>query len=187
MDANQLGVLVKLLNPMIEEKIQSLITNSMLTDIEKDVVKKRRFHNMTLEDVGKEYGVTRERIRQVEAKAFRKLRQRPSNTLHELIPIQEMSRLKESLNILSEYLNEKSEPLLDEADAFKRMSIDDLELSVRPYNTLKRAGIHTVYDLTQYSLDDLMRVRNLGRHSYNEIVEKVENVPDFEWRGEDDE
>ena len=45
------------------------------------------------------------------------------------------------------------------------MSIDELELSVRSYNCLKRAGINTVEELCNKTSDDMMKVRNLGRKS----------------------
>ena len=56
------------------------------------------------------------------------------------------------------------------------MTIDDLELSVRSYNCLKRAGINTVQDLTSRSEDDMMKVRNLGRKSLDEVMEKLHSM-----------
>ena len=55
-------------------------------------------------------------------------------------------------------------------------SIDELELSVRSYNCLKRAGINTVEDLCAKSRDDLMKVRNMGRKSLDEILNKLEGM-----------
>ena len=55
-------------------------------------------------------------------------------------------------------------------------SIDELELSVRSYNCLKRAGINTVEDLCAKSMDDLMKVRNMGRKSLDEILNKLESM-----------
>jgi len=54
-------------------------------------------------------------------------------------------------------------------DKFETMSIEQLDLTVRSYNCLKRAGIDWVYELTSKSLKDLMRVRNMGRKSIEEI------------------
>lgn len=51
------------------------------------------------------------------------------------------------------------------------MSIDELDLSVRTYNCLKRAGIDTVEDLCNKTPDDMCRVRNLGRRSLEEIIQ----------------
>ncbi|MBR0137117.1 MAG: DNA-directed RNA polymerase subunit alpha, partial [Erysipelotrichaceae bacterium] len=53
------------------------------------------------------------------------------------------------------------------------MLIEDLDLSVRSYNCLKRAGIQTVEELTQKTEDEMMRVRNLGKKSLKEIKEKI--------------
>lgn len=53
------------------------------------------------------------------------------------------------------------------------MNIEDLDLSVRSYNCLKRAGINTVAELVQKSEDDMMKVRNLGRKSLEEVKKKL--------------
>ncbi|MBQ2712878.1 MAG: DNA-directed RNA polymerase subunit alpha [Clostridia bacterium] len=53
------------------------------------------------------------------------------------------------------------------------MNIEDMDLSVRSYNCLKRAGIHTVEDLTKKSEDDMLKVRNLGRKSLDEVIHKL--------------
>ncbi|MGN0480163.1 MAG: DNA-directed RNA polymerase subunit alpha [Lachnospiraceae bacterium] len=56
------------------------------------------------------------------------------------------------------------------------MSIDELELSVRSYNCLKRAGINTVMELTNKTPDDMMKVRNLGRKSLDEVLAKLKEL-----------
>ena len=56
------------------------------------------------------------------------------------------------------------------------MSIDELELSVRSYNCLKRAGINTVAELCDKSPDDMMKVRNLGRKSMEEVEQKLSEL-----------
>ena len=56
------------------------------------------------------------------------------------------------------------------------MSIDELELSVRSYNCLKRAGINTVEELTNRTSDDMMKVRNLGRKSLEEVLFKLKEL-----------
>ena len=53
------------------------------------------------------------------------------------------------------------------------MSIEDLELSVRSFNCLKRAGISTVEDLTSKTISDMMKVRNLGKKSLDEVTNKL--------------
>jgi DNA-directed RNA polymerase subunit alpha len=56
------------------------------------------------------------------------------------------------------------------------MSIDELELSVRSYNCLKRAGINTVEELTNRTPEDMMKVRNLGRKSLEEVLGKLKEL-----------
>ena len=56
------------------------------------------------------------------------------------------------------------------------MSIEDLDLSVRSYNCLKRAGINTVEDLASKSEGDMMKVRNLGRKSLEEVLKKMADL-----------
>lgn len=53
------------------------------------------------------------------------------------------------------------------------MNIEDMDLSVRSYNCLKRANIHTVEDLTKRTEDDMLKVRNLGRKSLDEVIAKL--------------
>jgi len=55
----------------------------------------------------------------------------------------------------------------------QQMMIEDLDLSVRSYNCLKRAGIQTVEELTQKTEDEMMRVRNLGKKSLKEVKDKL--------------
>lgn len=55
------------------------------------------------------------------------------------------------------------------------MAIEDMDLSVRSYNCLKRANIHTVEDLTKKTEDEMLKVRNLGRKSLDEVILKLES------------
>lgn len=56
------------------------------------------------------------------------------------------------------------------------MSIEDMDLSVRSYNCLKRAGINTVEDLIKKTEDDMLKVKNLGRKSLDEVIHKLEGL-----------
>lgn len=64
----------------------------------------------------------------------------------------------------------------DEKEKVLEMSIDELELSVRSYNCLKRAGINTVEELCNRTSDDMMKVRNLGRKSLEEVLAKLKEL-----------
>ena len=56
------------------------------------------------------------------------------------------------------------------------MSVEDMDLSVRSYNCLKRAGINTVEDLIKKTEDDMLKVKNLGRKSLDEVIHKLESL-----------
>lgn len=64
----------------------------------------------------------------------------------------------------------------DEKEKVLEMSIDELELSVRSYNCLKRAGINTVEELCSKTSDDMMKVRNLGKKSLEEVLAKLKEL-----------
>jgi len=92
--------------------------------------------------------------------------------------------------VLSEHLNafidlsesaKSVEVMVDEKDKNEKakvleMNIDELELSVRSYNCLKRAGINTVEELTTRTSEDMMKVRNLGRKSLEEVLGKLKEL-----------
>lgn len=72
-----------------------------------------------------------------------------------------------------EIMVEKEE---DQKEKALEMTIEELELSVRSFNCLKRAAINTVEELTQKSEDDMMKVRNLGKKSLDEVKAKLEEL-----------
>ncbi|EGD46799.1 DNA-directed RNA polymerase, alpha subunit [Ruminiclostridium papyrosolvens DSM 2782] len=89
--------------------------------------------------------------------------------------------------ILSEHLNlfvdlsdqaKHTEIMVEKEETKKEkvleMTIEELDLSVRSYNCLKRAGINTVEDLTNRTEEDMMKVRNLGRKSLEEVLQKLQ-------------
>jgi DNA-directed RNA polymerase subunit alpha len=64
----------------------------------------------------------------------------------------------------------------NEKEKVLEMNIDELELSVRSYNCLKRAGINTVEELCNKTSEDMMKVRNLGRKSLEEVLAKLKEL-----------
>lgn len=76
---------------------------------------------------------------------------------------------EEPVQTFVEEVDDTSEKILD-------MTIEDLDLSVRSFNCLKRAGIHSVRDLTEKSESEMMRVRNLGRKSLEEVKKKLDEL-----------
>ena len=65
------------------------------------------------------------------------------------------------------------EPVKDEPDTILKMTIEELDLSVRSFNCLKRANINTVEDLVSKTQDEMIKVRNLGRKSLEEVIQKL--------------
>ena len=172
--------------------VLAMMEAAKLTAREQDIIQKRFMQSMTLEAVGQEYGLTRDRIRQIENKALRKML-RPS--CREILQkgfyrwtLDEIEHRAES--IAAEKIAEfkrawawehPSEPVTAEEPSDSQSNvlsqpIEWLELSVRSYNCLKRANIDTVRDLTERTAESMVYVRDLGRKSLNEIREKLNQL-----------
>ena len=148
-----------------------------------------------LESVGRHFNVTRERIRQIEAKALRKLK-KTRNTFPAIFSAP--NEVNETIATLKEELRElcatpafkRVEEIICKLNRMEKMpfkytdrsfskgttdltTIDELDLSVRAYNCLKRAGINTVADIINLPKEDWFKVRNLGKKALLEIVEKM--------------
>ena len=100
---------------------------------------------------------------------------------------------KEAISLAAKVLNEHLKLFIDMSDEAKKaevmveraevkkekvleMTIEELDLSVRSFNCLKRAGIDTVEDLIERSEEDMMKVRNLGRKSLEEVIQKLSSL-----------
>ncbi len=81
----------------------------------------------------------------------------------------DLSEATKNTQVMIEKEESKKEKVLE-------MSIEELELSVRSFNCLKRAGIATVEDLTNKSEADMMKVRNLGKKSFDEVTAKLHSL-----------
>ncbi len=81
----------------------------------------------------------------------------------------DLSESAKNAEIMIEKEESKKEKVLE-------TTIEELDLSVRSYNCLKRAGINTVQDLTNRSENDMMKVRNLGRKSLEEVIAKLDSL-----------
>lgn len=90
--------------------------------------------------------------------------------------------MSEHLNLFIELSDEAmtTEVMYEKEETKKEkvleMTIEELDLSVRSFNCLKRAGINTVEDIIQKTEEDMMKVRNLGRKSLEEVIFKLENL-----------
>ena len=170
---------------------------STLTDREQTVLKFRFQEYMTFSEVGKEFKVTNERIRQIEAKALRKLRH-PSRMKYYkfgLTGIEQYNSLKDIQKLIDEKKKEldnlnyeieeavkemeriKVEPYTPKKDGTLKggQSIEELDLSVRTFNCLRRYNIRTIGQLIEVAEkeEQLLKIRNLGRKSIDEIYNKL--------------
>ena len=172
-----------------------------LSQREKDVLQMRYGELLCIDDVARRYGVTRERIRQIEYKALRRLGKpvpKPIERRHAdliLLDDGEIEIREDGKAIYRKAYNPEDNILENLVQAYfewKRVTemtklsdifIEDLDLSVRSYNCLRRAGILTLNDLTKKTEIDMMKVRNLGRKSMKEVREKL-NAMGFDFKEE---
>ena len=90
--------------------------------------------------------------------------------------------LNEHLNLFIELSDEamNTEIMVEREEKIKEkvleMTIEELDMSVRSFNCLKRAGIDTVEDLTNRTEEDMIKVRNLGKKSLEEVIQKLQSL-----------
>lgn len=155
-----------------------------LKDQEQTAIKLYYFDEMTLEEAGKELNVTRDRVRQIIAKALRKLRNPTrSNILRDGLEKREnmiAAKARIEKETTEKYLREYKEKLESEQKEKQQNptiwleeKIEELDLSIRSYNCLRRAGIYTIKEIFVKTNEELRCIRNLGRKSVDEIKEKV--------------
>lgn len=154
-----------------------------LTEREQKVIQYRYQYNMTLEEAGKEFDVTRERIRQIEAKALRKLRQPGRKSLMKAVSTRDMKELEHKYHVLeTECIRLTNEiDLIKDGEYFEpiqnitqrqKITINelDLDISVRAYNCLRRANIMTLGEIADMTESELMKIRNIGKKTVEEII-----------------
>lgn len=159
-----------------------------LTEREKKVLKYRFVEKLTYEIAAKSESVTRERIRQIEVKALRKLRhpdrakylkygvkniiQRVSEDYYK-----QFCELEGKLIELCRINEKTADEIISDARLkakYKSEELEELGLSVRSYNCLKRAGCDNIRDIAKLGCEGLKKVRNLGDHSLKEVTKKLE-------------
>lgn len=163
-----------------------------LSDREYKILQLRYGEGLTLEETGKILSITRERVRQIESKALLKLRKQKETILcADLMEEEKMlverheniiRQLREHVDFLTELLNWlEQRPLYEDEflslkgqQVYDDRPIEDLDFSIRAYNCLRRAGIEKVGDFKKFSVEELMKIRNLGRKSLREIVFKLQ-------------
>ena len=166
---------------------------STITDREEQVLRYRYQMALTYRAIGEKFGLQSERIRQIHDKAIRKLRHPARFALLRYGVVAQMERYRESCRELFYNQGYKEgfrnggmaaqAPLLsnpyqqqedDSTIPIEEASVNILDLSVRLYNCLRRANINTVGQLLDLSKESLLRIRNLGWHSLQELEMKME-------------
>ena len=162
-----------------------------LTEREQAVVEMRFKQCMTYEQTGREFNATRERIRQIEAKALRKLRHPSRLNLIKrgirgwVADVREQGRqetISEELKLVKDSVIKIANALKIDLTSVSKattenptgVAIEDLCLSVRSYNVLRSAGYNKLEDVSKHSFDELLQLRNMGRKSAMEILKVLE-------------
>lgn len=135
----------------------------LLTERERRILGFRYKEGLTYEEIGKRECVTRERIRQINAKALRKLHH-PGRLGYLKYGVSGVIA-RETESARKAALASLPKPDIPESD----IPLEELDLSLRSYNCLKRAGINSLRELSEMTYDQLCNVRNFGKKSAKEI------------------
>lgn len=171
---------VNLCNEMINK-----VLNEKLQERERRCLEMKYRDSRTLDEIGKHYGVTRERIRQIIAKAERKLRNPVNVREMQSVPLSEYLDLKREHEILKAKYEDivQSDGQETEKSTEKlgrdvlELPIEFLELSNRSFFCLRRAGCNSIADVVDLiRTRKIVRVRNLGKKSIEEICIKLKEA-----------
>lgn len=160
------------------------VVDTELSEREAKCVHLRFIDLMNYEQIAKEFNVTRERIRQILAKAIRKLRHPHRSFKYLAVQRYEYDKLQQENAMLKSYLSEieKNLKLPSDEDPFVVLPffntpVIEMDLSVRSYNCLVRRGnIKRYGDFQNYKVSDFMKIRNLGQRSLEEILGKLDKL-----------
>lgn len=179
--------------PDVRETVEKAVHS--LTECEEKVIRLFYEDNMTKEEVAAEIGRSYERVRQIKAKAMRKLKH-PSRmgyivfgdgyycskrkAYDDVYNDTVLKAIKDEENKLRIAVENRKkqiqgiDSMIPPREFFGTDEISELNLSVRSFNCLWRAGIHTIEDLRNTTYDELCRVRNLGKKGLDEILDIME-------------
>ena len=178
-----------------------------LSERERYVLECRFRYGKTLKAIGNEIGVTNEVIRQNEVKALRKLRHPSRSQPMKIETILkerdhymqradaygvELAKANEVIKELRRILDTavaglpinavaNHDPLQADVKDICNTVIEDMDLSVRTYNCVKRAGYNTLGDLLTITYEQVYKIRNLGKRSLDELIDKVHGLGFRTW------
>lgn len=161
---------------------------TFLSQRENDILHQRYKLCKTYAEIGEKYQLTGERIRKIEENALKRLRspkclkylqngifKATQTDINDAIEQVRLSELASAVAYLRELCISRSNFLEKQGPVIvtSKTEIEELCLSVRCYNSVKRAGINKVGDLEKFTFRELRRIRNLGKHSLDELIEKL--------------
>ena len=178
-----------------------------LSNREADVLRYRYQQCRTYEEISYGFDLSKERIRQIEHKALRKMKRSTVARLLKIgvvawleeqvqaeaksiadaeVPRRVYDILTERIAFAEEHMQKREEEVLrlardgDQQDVktilAENITIEEMELSVRAYNCLKRAGLNNMADIVAKTHSEMMCIRNLGRKSLEEVEQKVKEL-----------
>lgn len=154
-----------------------LIYNEYLTEREIYIIKMRFIKQLTLKHIGKLLNVGTERIRQIEAKALRKLRRKYIMNVLVYKIDNDIENKKQELNRLKNEIEKYNNLIESKGLISKDYNIYELEFSIRTTNCLVRGKIDSLKKLIKYTLNgEILKVRNLGKKCYFEILHKLQEL-----------
>lgn len=179
------------------DKVLEDCLNNMC-DRHKKAIQLYYIDNMTLEQAGKEFGVSIERFRCILNKAIKKLKINWRLFLYGEDKVNELKELNKNILEIKKEIEGKQKELDTlivissehdrllakakiENDERKKIIIEQLNLSSRTYNALRRAGLYTVGDILKLNYVKINNVRNLGKKSIDEVKNCIHNLGYKEW------
>ena len=177
-----------------------ILALSYLKEREREIIKLRYQDAKTLREIGQVFGFNSERSRQIIAHAVRMLASHkcilminkgPQGYIEEVV--EKRAKLIAEMEIEEAYKNgyqqgykdgkEQVEERIPDMIAGSNIPIEELDITIRPYNCLKNIGAKTVFDLLQLTMDEINNIKNLGKKSKIEIAKalKEKNLLNEAW------
>ena len=139
---------------------------STLAEREQKIIRMRYQEHLPLREIGVAIGVTTERIRSLDDKILRKLREP-----------QRLGYIKYGKLGYEALISQREEEKRNAVDIMQRqMTLEELDLSVRSFNCLKKRGCDTVDDVANLSEEEIIKTKNLGRKSMIEIAQALQAI-----------
>ena len=163
------------------------VLHTYLSLREKDVILLRFKHEKTLVEIAEILGISKERVRQIQTSALKRLcnpqclnylqngiYKATQDEVNNAIEQHRSAELESAVAYLRELCITKTNPTAEAPEIMtKDTDIEELDLSVRCFNCVKRAKINKIGDLEKLTFRELRRIRNLGKQAYDDLISKL--------------